>query len=164
MLLNFRPASFHDADLLFRWANDPEVRNASFSQNKIEYSAHWKWFREKLEDENCKIFIFTFDSIPIGQVRFEINQDNTAEVSILIDRNFRGKGFASDMLRIASDFGTNQIKIGTIFAHIKLDNKRSLKVFHKAGYGEKKIILFKNHKCFELKFIINSNFVTLDKE
>lgn len=150
--LTFRPALYEDIDLLFKWANDPEVRKASFSQDEVEYSTHREWFKKKIESDNCKILIFTLNSIPIGEVRFELNQDNSAELSILIEKNFRGEGFASNILGIASDFGINQIKINTIFAHIKLENKRSLKAFHKAGYGEKKIVFFKNYECVELKY------------
>ncbi len=151
-MLKFRPATYEDIDLLFRWINDRDVRKNSFSQDKTDYSEHQKWFSEKIESEDCKIFIFTSDSKPVGQVRFEIKQDNTSEISILIDRDFRGKRLSSDILRIASMFAGTNLGIRTIFAHIKLDNERSVRAFEKAGYRNKKIVSFKNQKCLELTF------------
>ncbi len=151
-MLEFRPATHDDVELLYRWANDLQVRKNSFSTDVITFSEHREWFDKKLKSEKCEIFIFTLDSKPVGQVRFEISQDNTAEIGILINKEFRGKGLASDMLRLASEFAVTKLGIRCIWSHIKLDNDISVRAFEKAGYQNKKTIFFKNQKCFELQF------------
>jgi len=103
------------------------VKKASFSQDEVEYSEHQKWVSKKLESKDCKIFIFTLYSQPIGQVRFEINQNNIAEIDISIDKDFRKKGFASKILTIASKFAITDLEIRVILSHIRLDNEKSLR-------------------------------------
>ena len=120
ILVSFRAATCEDVNLLFRWVNNPEVRKNAFSQRKIGYSEHQRWFDKKLGNECSKIFIFTLGSQPVGQVRFEINRDGTAEIDVSIDRDYRGKGLAGNILHIASEFAVTQLGISTIFTHIKL--------------------------------------------
>lgn len=132
MSLKFRHAILEDAELLFKWANDPIVRAASFYNNLISWTDHINWFENKLEDEKTQILIFELKGVPAGQIRIENNE--SAIIGVSIDKNFRGKKLAVEMLRNAcKEFWKTENK--PLFAYIKKDNLASIKAFKNAGFA-----------------------------
>jgi len=105
--ISLRPAVASDEALLLRWANDPQVRANSFSQEPIAASDHHKWFQKGLMDPNRLQFVaIAADDCPIGQIRFD-RQLETAEgqareatIGFSIDRCARGYGLATELVRL----------------------------------------------------------------
>ena len=48
--LSLRNVISSDKNLLFKWANDPEVRKWSFNKAPITLDEHQIWFEKKLYD------------------------------------------------------------------------------------------------------------------
>ena len=46
-----------DCDLIYNWANDEYVRKNSFSNEKIIYEDHIKWFNKKIDEKNNYFFM-----------------------------------------------------------------------------------------------------------
>ena len=67
-----REASERDLDLLYGWANDPEVRRNSFSTPQIPYQEHQEWFLGLLLDSTRKQYIYMAGQIPVGQIRIAV--------------------------------------------------------------------------------------------
>lgn len=73
----------------------------------------------------------------IGNIKLgPINWDHKyAEIGIMIgDKNSWGKGFASEAIKLISDFGFNTLKLHKITAGIYEVNIGSIKAFLKAGF------------------------------
>jgi RimJ/RimL family protein N-acetyltransferase len=152
----FRNASAGDVDLYYAWANDPDVRNFSFSTDVIEYDSHVMWFQKRLNTPTCKLFIFlNAVNEPIGQVRIEMS-GTTAVIGISIDKDVRGKGFSARMLKMATKEFTMNFSNIPIYAYIKKENTASVRSFEAAGYtingegvvGETKCLVYK-YSCNE---------------
>nr|NJM03024.1 UDP-2,4-diacetamido-2,4,6-trideoxy-beta-L-altropyranose hydrolase [Desulfobacula sp.] len=95
-----RPAGFNDADLLFKWANDQEVRSSSFNSDPISWEEHLEWFSQKLRDKNSWVFIAENKiGDPIGQIRFE-RRDDCFKISYSLDQKFRGLGLGKNLLEL----------------------------------------------------------------
>lgn len=134
--LKLRQANKRDCKLVWEWANDPEVREASFSTEPIPWEEHVKWFESKLNDPRCLFYIAeNIDSTPIGQVRFEI-KEREATVSVSLDRAIRSKGYGSALIREATKKIFENTAVETIKAYIKTINEPSLWAFKKAGFDE----------------------------
>jgi RimJ/RimL family protein N-acetyltransferase len=121
--------------MLWQWVNDPDVRKASFSSEKISWETHKAWFNDKLEDSNSYIFIALNEKKqPIGQVRFDIKTKNNAEIDISVDPEKRGEGYGLLIIEQAVNefFKKTQVEICT--AWIKTENHSSQKLFNKAGF------------------------------
>lgn len=132
LLMKIREANENDTILIFNWSNDPLVRAQSFNSNIIEFENHKNWFKEKLQNDNSLLLINIWEGNNIGLVRFEL-ENNKCTIGILIDEEFRGKGFSSLMLINSSSYYFKRFMI-PIFAHIKKSNIASIKSFEKAGY------------------------------
>jgi len=130
-----RRASASDARLLWEWANDPEVRAASFSPAAIPWDTHIVWFEKKLATAECLILIAEGErGIPLGQIRFERKHGGNFEVDISVAKAHRGCGVAAGLI----DKGVRQLlereAPARILARVKLSNKASMRAFEKAGF------------------------------
>lgn len=136
-----REAVEADLDLLFDWANDPEVRRNSFSMAKIAYEEHRKWFLELLQDGSRKQYIYMADQIPIGQIRVIIQADK-AEIGYSICKERRGRGYGKRMLALLQkQLLEDAPGVRTLAARVKEENPASEHAFLDSGY-QKKYTLF----------------------
>ncbi|MDB9312966.1 GNAT family N-acetyltransferase [Spirulina sp. CS-785/01] len=146
-----RPANCNDCQLLWEWVNDSKVRSASFSSNIISWENHKKWFHEKLQSSNSHIFIaFDSDDQPIGQVRFEIQNQAHAEISISIVNSQRGLGYGCLIVNQGLQEVVNQTSVKVVTAWIKVENLASQKLFEKANF--KKIEKKQYQGCLAFKY------------
>lgn len=131
-MITFRYATLDDSDLLFSWANDVFVRKNSFNSDPIIKTDHIIWLDDKLSDPNSNILIILKDSVPIGQVRVDI-QENKGFISYSICSNYRGNNLGCECLNLIKNlFDINLV------GYVKKDNIASIKAFEKSGY--KKIV------------------------
>ncbi|ABZ94477.1 acetyltransferase [Leptospira biflexa serovar Patoc strain 'Patoc 1 (Ames)'] len=134
-----RPAIEDDCKLIFEWANEPEVRNASFHSKKIEWSEHKNWFSEKLQNPDSIIYIFEVDGEAAGQIRFDKNGE-FFEIDYSIDKKYRGNGFGNAIVRLGITNLKSQFKESIrVVARVKEGNLISAKVFQNIGFKETKL-------------------------
>ncbi len=133
-MINLRQVSEKDCKLIWQWANDPEVRAVSFSSDSISFEYHEKWFESKLNDPNCHFYVAeNSQHEAVGQARFDIN-GNQATISISLGRKFRGQGYGSMLIQMASQKTLEVSNVDVIHAYVKKENPVSLKAFQKAGF------------------------------
>lgn len=136
-MLTFRPANLNDAEILMQWRNDPSAYENFLRPKPVEPKEHLSWLKKTINDKKCRLFIILEDQKPIGQIRFDQEGDEKAEISISIDKNFRGKGRGVESIKLGSAmFFENQIHIKRIIAKIKIDNAASASAFLRAGYNK----------------------------
>ncbi|MCW7490401.1 GNAT family N-acetyltransferase [Leptospira meyeri] len=133
MNLVVRPATDDDCKLLFDWANEPEVRNASFHSEKIEWQEHTSWFLQKLNNPNSLILIFEVDGEPAGQIRFDKNIDeNYFLISFLLDEKFRGKSLCRVLIAKGIGYLVTQVQTPIrCVGFVKKENIASQRAFLK---------------------------------
>lgn len=149
-MIKLRPASEKDCRLIWKWANDPDVRAVSFSQEAIVYENHIKWFETRLNNPNCYFYIAEdSNQESIGQIRFEL-KSHEAHISISLDHKFRGRGQGSEIIALASKTFLGSTDAQIIHAYIKKDNTASLAAFKKAGFTSEKNLLVKNRPVHHL--------------
>jgi RimJ/RimL family protein N-acetyltransferase len=151
--ISFRKAIEDDLLLYFYWTNDSSVRENSFQSEAISLENHTNWFLAKIKDNTCVMYIFENHlKQPIGQVRIQKQDESTAIIGISNDKNHRGKGYASQMLAIASKQFMEETPNYTISAYIKTENKASEKIFQKAGYKLDIVLDYQNYSSYHYIF------------
>jgi UDP-2,4-diacetamido-2,4,6-trideoxy-beta-L-altropyranose hydrolase len=132
--MRLRRATAADRSQIWRWANDPSVRSASFSTDPIPWRRHEEWFDSRLKDPNCELFIAVDASDrPLGQVRFEL-ADREAIVSVSVDRRHRKKGYGQRIIERACQRLFDKRKVTLIHAYLRPENRASRRLFDKAGF------------------------------
>lgn len=129
-----RRANEGDLELLFRWANDPLTRRLSFNSEPISLENHRTWFSKKNADPNAYLYIFEFENIPVGQIRFDISE--VATIAYGLDEHYRGMGLGIEIVRKGIQmFRTDSGFTGSIIAYVKDENTSSKRVFEKLGFS-----------------------------
>ncbi len=148
---HIRLAQEEDIRKVFDLANDPTVRNNSFTKSKIEFNDHQIWFQKKIKDPTCFFFIIeeTNSENFIGYVRYE-NKNDEWTTSIAIHEKYRGKGIGSEILKNTIKIILKKIENPLIVAWVNENNIGSMKNFYNANF--KKILEkeFENQKYFKL--------------
>lgn len=147
MEIEFKKATLEDVDILFKWANDIEVRDNSFNSNMIEYSDHVKWVTEKLSSEKTIILIAMANKRKIGQIRLEVNED-IAVINYSIDKHERGKGFGMKLIEcIDNNIKKYSKNVNVLQGEVKKNNIASIKIFEKNNFEpiieEDKVVFLK---------------------
>jgi len=133
--LRLRPATENDSRLLWEWANDSQVRAASFSSEPIPWETHVAWFAEKLKQQSCRIWIAEIDEKnPVGQIRVDPRADGESEIHVSICKPWRGRSFSEQLIRLGSRSALNGGGCARLHAFIKVANVASLKAFETAGF------------------------------
>ncbi len=133
--LRLRSVRQEDCKLLWEWANDPEVRTSAFLSDSIPWQKHIEWFTHKFPDRNCHIFIaIDHQDTPIGQVRFDAQNDEQVEIDVSIEQGKRRSGYGSLLIGMAVQTLFCHTSIKAIHAFIKPDNEASIRAFEKAQF------------------------------
>lgn len=132
-----REANWQDVDLLFKWANDKEVRNHSFNSDPIEYDTHRKWYESQIGSSNNSIYIFeSTQGVPLGNIRFK-KEGTTAVLSYLIDEMFRGLNLGISLLNLGTDlFFKKNHSVDKVVGFVKDNNVASIKAFNRSNFQE----------------------------
>lgn len=129
-----RPAEMDDCQLIWEWANDPEVRRQSFSPEYIPWEKHVAWYRNIMASSDCDLFIVcNSGNEPIGQVRFECSNES-AVISGSVDRRHRNLRFASAVIKGACCRVFKKKRISVIDAYVRPENIMSVKLLERAGF------------------------------
>ena len=133
--LELRKAIRRDSKLYFEWVNDKVVRENSINMEPIEWENHLICFETKLRDlDNAKLFVLCENKTPVGQIRFELNQENEWVIDYTIAKKFRGKGYGTKIVLL----GIQDLPSGSLIkAIVKQNNVSSSKVFERLNFNKK---------------------------
>jgi len=126
-----------DCELLWNWANDPEVRQSAFNSKSIAWEDHQSWFIKKQNNPDCVQYIaLNSQDVPVGQIRFDI-KDSVAEIDYSIDKEFRDMGLGRMLLKMGSELLCEQEENPlSIQGCVKKENEPSNRSFRGAGCFE----------------------------
>ncbi|SDR69640.1 GNAT family N-acetyltransferase [Gramella sp. MAR_2010_147] len=132
-----RNAAFSDVDLIFNWAKNPIVRQYSFSKEKIQFGDHVKWFINKIEDPKCRYYILEINGVPAGSIRFDLDENNEALITYLIDPVFSGKGLGTYILKVGLERLESDVPfVKVISGYVMPENIASIKIFEKLRFKD----------------------------
>ena len=132
--LSLRPASRHDAKLIWQWANDSVVRSHSFDSTCISIDDHMGWFREKLISDRAIIYILEMGNTPVAQIRYECAENNCAEIAFSVAAEYRGLGLGTQAILLSAEKASRALNVERLKAAVLVENKASLRAFEKAGF------------------------------
>lgn len=142
-----RPIEITDLQAVYDWENDPEIWEVSNTVNPLS-----RFFLEQYilnaqnniySDKQLRLIIETLEGQRVGSVDlFDFDAHNRrCGVGILIDRDYRNKGYASQALDLVIDYSRDTLNLHQLFCNINTDNQVSINLFTKKGFlktGHKK--------------------------
>lgn len=135
MRINLKKADFSDIEFLWYLRNQPDVYKYAHQNRPVSWKEHINWiFPVILRIDNKELFVVRNQQIPIGQIRFDYNNQKEAIVTISILKEFRGKGFAVKSLKMAIREIKRQKNVKRLIAEIHKGNLVSIKFFEKLNF------------------------------
>lgn len=131
-----RPMEEKDAPFIVKWRNDPDIKKWMFSQEELTIESHLLWFKNKNNHNRIDYIICDRkNEKPIGTVNFSNIENKTAEAGkILGNKDYWGRGIATEALLLWLNFGFNEIGLNLIHTRTMQDNFSSIKVNEKIGF------------------------------
>lgn len=148
-MLSLRKPTTEDIEIYFSWANDPVVREQSYNSSVIDLKSHKQWFESVINNEAYFMCICQNEGGEnVGQVRIQKNKNKESLIGISIDSNHRGKGYAKEILTLATDLFLKSNHGFIINAYIKEGNLSSKFAFENAGFHFIEMIEYENFKSY----------------
>lgn len=149
--LTLRHITPSDRDLLWQWANDAQVRIASFSSEPIPWETHVAWFNEKISSPRTQMFIAEDEhGTPVGQIRFDLCHDGDWKVDVSVAEPMRGRGLACELIGRGIDLLRKNGGAGRVHAFIKPSNLASVKAFERSGFRRNGLENMQGHDTVHL--------------
>lgn len=131
-----RKALEEDVDITFYWASNKIVRKFAIQKDEIIFDQHKKWFLNKISSDDCIYFIADVNNIPIGSIRFDLNEKKEALLSFLLNPKFQGKGYGKEILEKGCDELLKLKNLAKIIGVVNTENIPSLKTFKSIGFNK----------------------------
>lgn len=133
--LAVRTATEADAELLWRWRNDPVTRAHSRTTAEVALPEHRAWLEASLRRDDRLLLVASDGSGDVGTVRWDRDDTGVWEVSITVAPERRGAGLARPLLRAGERALVERLGAPTqALATVHEDNDASLRLFARAGY------------------------------
>ncbi len=151
--LHLRKARRTDGAAIYKLRNEKQIRNNSFSSQKIRWKSHQRWLLDKLSVNNCLFLIAEIWKEEkkefIGFIRFDI-VGKKAIVSLGIVKKMRGKGWGKIIFKKALE------KIKKYFNHVDKirafvikDNHQSINFFEALKFIRLKSVKINDKNALE---------------
>ena len=114
--------------------NQPEVtRHLDDNLPKIPEEIH-RWLLETaLDYQNCRYFLVSIGGKTVGHVGLKIKKGGVAEVGIVLDKEWWGKGVGKSCLRLIEQEAKRR-GFYRLTARIRPANERSRRLFQSMGF------------------------------
>ena len=136
--MRIRLAKKADIWLLYNWVNKIDsIKNKLLTNKKISKIHHEVWYENSLKNKNRYIWIIENKNMAIGQLRFDINEDDKlCFIDIYIDKEHRKNNFGQKAINQAIDFISQKYTLDYIIALVLKKNIKSLNFFYSLGFGK----------------------------
>ena len=134
-----RPLKVEDAQISWKWRNDPEVWKFTGSKPnvKVTFDIENEWILKVLEDSTSKRFAIIVDGKYVGNIQLT-NLDlksQAAQYHIFIgDKNYWGKGIAKLATFQILNYAKEILNLKEIYLHVKTNNTNAIEVYKKTGF------------------------------
>lgn len=143
--LTIRALEPSDVDLLYKWENDTSVWHLSNTLSPFSRFALEQYVMNAGEDifasKQLRLMIDLIEedkASTIGCVDlFDFDPLNMrAGVGIMITKDERGKGYASEALSLIIDYAFDRLRLHQLYSNVLIDNKASLELFKKKHFTQ----------------------------
>lgn len=160
-LVYLSPLNIEDASKYVEWLCDEDVaKYLSNYTNNINLLGEVEWVKNSSakNEPNFAIVNKANDNL-IGNIGL-MNIDNVnrvAELGVFIgDKNFHGKGYGSDAIKLLLNYGFNYLNLNNITLRVLSFNERAIKAYKKCGfkeYGRLEESVYYNGKYYSLIYM-----------
>ena len=139
MKIHLRDLCIADSEISYVWRNDPAIWEYTGSKPKIYITPaiEKEWLTNALTNTDQKRFAICINDNEqyIGNVQLTEIQNHKAQFHIFIgEKNFWGKGIASEATRLMVNYGFEYLGLKEIYLYVNRLNVAAIKAYEKCGF------------------------------
>jgi RimJ/RimL family protein N-acetyltransferase len=136
-----RPLRETDAEISYRWRNDPEIWKYTLSRpdKEITLEIEKDWIQKVLSRSDEKRFAVCLRDTDeyIGNVQLTDINSYEAEFHIFIgEKKYWGKGLGTKVTSLAVDYAFNVLELQSVYLFVKKENVAAIRAYEKAGFNK----------------------------
>lgn len=144
-----RPLEREDLRFVHLLDNNASVMRYWFEEPFETFDELSSLYDQHVHDQSERRFVVMQGNERVGLVELvEINLiHRRAEIQIIIDPGFQGRGLASKAMRLALDYGFKVLNLHKVYLYVDKDNAKAVHIYSKLGFvleGELKDEFFAN--------------------
>ncbi|MGN7478780.1 UDP-4-amino-4,6-dideoxy-N-acetyl-beta-L-altrosamine N-acetyltransferase [Solibacillus silvestris] len=144
-LSDFIDMAHEHLELIYKWRNQPHVREVMYNSDLLGWKEHLNWF-DSISKDNSKIFkILYYNGKPYGIANFKFTnlQSSVGEWGFYIGESDAPKGMGKLLAYKMLCYLFEEVKVRKICAEVLGYNQISLKFHEKVGFRQDGIL--RNH-------------------
>ena len=137
MTVVIRPLVKEDANISYKWRNNPEIWKYTGSRpdREITLDIELEWIENVLHRENEKRFAILVDNVYVGNTQLTSITDESAVFHIFIgDTKYWGKGVASKAMDLLMNFAKNELNLEKLILTVNQENKSAVNLYKRKGF------------------------------
>ena len=134
-----RPLELKDADVSYKWRNDPEVWSYTkfVLKNPITAEVEKQWLLNKLDLTNEKRFAICVKNTKeyIGNIQLLDIENETAEFHLFIgEKKYWGKGIGYNASLMLLKYAFYNLNLKHVFLEVHAENLAAYSIYKKVGF------------------------------
>ncbi len=135
-----------DLRILYRWENDMSIWDVGNVVNPLSQAVLQAYIRSShnnlYQDMQLRMMVDNLEGKTVGCVDLYDFEPRTlkAGVSLLIDKAFRGKGYAYQTMLLLEHYAFDFLHMHQLYAYIPVSNKACISLFEKLDYKQSTVI------------------------
>lgn len=129
-------------ELVYRWRNQPHIREVMYNSNLLDWNDHLQWFNSISNDNTKVVKILYYNDVPFGVANFKFtnSQSNVGEWGFYIGEKDAPKGMGKLLAYKMLCYLFEELKVRKICAEVLDYNQISLKFHEKVGFIQEGIL------------------------
>lgn len=134
-----RPLKIEDAEISYKWRNDPQVWTYTgfVPTQEITAEIEKSWLANALQKDQEKRFAVCIQETNeyVGNVQLIHIKDNTAEFAVFLgEKKYWGKGIGNEATKLMLDIAFNEFKLSSVYLNVHPDNIIAIRCYNRAGF------------------------------
>jgi len=139
MRVTIRPLKLEDANISYKWRNNPEIWKYTGNRPDKEISLEMEidWFKKVSLRNTEKRFAICVGEIEeyVGNIQLTEINENSAQFHIFIgNEKYHNLGIGSKASVQIIKYGFEILKLKEIYLHVKVENLPAIKSYKKCGF------------------------------
>ncbi|MGL4867362.1 MAG: GNAT family N-acetyltransferase [Cetobacterium sp.] len=135
-MIIIRETIVDDIDNIYNHLNLNYVKKYYKNNEEEQRKSHFRWYKFLIN--SCNYEMFTVEDLKgdfLGNVRFELDENNGAEISVYLSECIRGRGYSTIIINASiEELKFKYPKLKYITAYILEENEKSIFCFQKSGF------------------------------
>ena len=145
--LTLRALDPADLNMIHKWENDSSAWKVGCTTTPLSRYQIWEYLQnydaDLFKSRQLRLIIelnSTQEAVGIADFYDFDPMHRRAFIGLYIDENFRGKGIASDVVKLLHDYAFHFIGLHQLCVHVPTENTACRALFEKIGYRETGIL------------------------